>query len=380
MSDPQRNGVSRRAVLLSGGAALAAASAPALGENATNARSPRQGGSLAQSDVTLREGTNIASAASPDGRWIAFDLLGILWVVSAEAGVARRLTDDFGDIAQPDWSPDGETLCFQSYRSGNFHIWTIRPDGSGLQQWTGGPHDCREPRFSPDGRWLAFSSDRSGGRYAIHALDLATGETRVVSTGNTQDSEPAWVIGRRALLGDEVARSLAPVRAPCAELRARRSAAGRRRSPAPHRGRRRRADDHRRRRRLYTAGAAGAFCRPQRPKAVELRRDRAFRSAPSAALVARRGLCRAEPRRLLLRRELRVRRPTFFVARYARRKQIEPPYSADALGLTTANPCASASFASRPAPIFSKPVSCTMVVGGVGAAGVMLTPASFKRR
>lgn len=191
MSDPQHGGVSRRDVILAGGATLAAAGAPALGEIAQEPGG--RPGPLAKREITLTEGTNVAAVVSPDGERIAFDLLGVLWVVGARGGVARRLTDDFGDIAQPDWSPDGETLCFQSYRDGNFHVWTIRADGSEPRQWTSGPFDHREMRFSPDGQRLAFASDRSGARYAIHVLDLSTGEIAALpGERHWQESEPSW--------------------------------------------------------------------------------------------------------------------------------------------------------------------------------------------
>src|SRR5689334_13238637 len=70
--------------------------------------------------VTVTEGTNIAAAVSPDGKTVAFDLYGQLWLVGIEGGAARRLTDDLHEIAQPDWAPDSASLIFQSYRDGNF--------------------------------------------------------------------------------------------------------------------------------------------------------------------------------------------------------------------------------------------------------------------
>ena len=78
--------------------------------------------------VTLEEGTNIAAALSPDGTTLAIDLLGSLWVMPVVAGTAARITDELGDARQPAWSPDGSALTFQSYRDGNWHVWTIAPD------------------------------------------------------------------------------------------------------------------------------------------------------------------------------------------------------------------------------------------------------------
>jgi len=141
--------------------------------------------------VTVTEGTNIAAAASPDGKTIAFDLFGGLWLVGIDGGPAHRLTGDFDEVAQPDWAPNGKSLVFQSYRDGNFHLWSIDAEGSNLRQLTTGPYDCREPRYSPNGLQIAYSSDATG-RYAIHVLDVTSGKSRVLTSSATQESEPAW--------------------------------------------------------------------------------------------------------------------------------------------------------------------------------------------
>ncbi|GAA3801593.1 amidohydrolase family protein [Sphaerisporangium flaviroseum] len=176
---------SRRAVLAGTGAALAGAFIPA---TATNARADdaRGGGG-----TSVASGTDFAVALSPDGRMLALDMLGVLWICSASGGTARRLTSDLYDIAQPDWSPDGYTIVFQSYREGVFDLWTIRPDGSAIRRLTTGPFDHREPRYSPDGRTIAYSSD-AGGRYGIHLLDVATGASRVLTDTSAEEYEPAW--------------------------------------------------------------------------------------------------------------------------------------------------------------------------------------------
>jgi len=180
--------INRREALAAGGIGLlAAGSAGSLAQDRPGA--PAAG---RENLVTVEECTNIALALSPDGKRIAFDLLGILWTMPVEGGPLKRLTGDFDDLAQPDWSPDGNRIVFQSYRSGNFHIWSVAADGGDMRQHTDGPFDDREPRWSPDGRTIAFASDRAEGRYVIHLLDVATGRVSAFSKGNTNDSEPCW--------------------------------------------------------------------------------------------------------------------------------------------------------------------------------------------
>ncbi len=141
--------------------------------------------------VEIREGTNICATVSPDRRAVVIDLLGMLWLVPLDGGPARPLTGELSDATQPDWSPDGGTIAFQSYRDGNYHLWLVDRDGGNLRRLTSGPYDHREPRFSPDGRRIAFSSDR-GGSYGIYTLDLATGAVTPWTDSGDEEGAPAW--------------------------------------------------------------------------------------------------------------------------------------------------------------------------------------------
>ena len=142
-------------------------------------------------EVTLNEGTNMASALSPDQKTLAIDLLGQLWLLPVEGGIAKSLTDPLGDARQPAWSPDGRFLAFQAYWDGNWHIYTIHRDGTNLQQRTSGPFDHREPHWSPDGRHIAFSSDRDG-TYDIWALDTANSQLKQQTEAPANEYAPAW--------------------------------------------------------------------------------------------------------------------------------------------------------------------------------------------
>ncbi len=184
----------RRALQLGGGAAaVGAVQLPALPTEAAEAADASTG-----RQAVLTEGTNLMASVSPDGKWLAFDLVTAIWVTPATGGTSRRLTDDLQDATRPRWSPDGRSIVFQSYRDGNFHLWSIRPDGSGLRQLTSGRYDHREPHFTPDGRSIVFSSDRGGfgdggntaGSYGIHRLDIGTGAIVALTDETSEEAEP----------------------------------------------------------------------------------------------------------------------------------------------------------------------------------------------
>src|ERR1051325_5469286 len=92
-------------------------------------------------DVTVREGTSMSVAISPDGRTIAADMQGSIWTMPATGGAMKRITDVFNDARQPMWSPDGRTITYFAYRDGGYDIWAINPDGSNQRKLTGGAFD-----------------------------------------------------------------------------------------------------------------------------------------------------------------------------------------------------------------------------------------------
>ena len=62
----------------------------------------------------------------------------------------------------PDFSPDGSQIIFESTRDGNFAIYAIRIDGSGLRKLTNGEVNDSQARWSSDGGQIVFISDRDG--------------------------------------------------------------------------------------------------------------------------------------------------------------------------------------------------------------------------
>ena len=143
--------------------------------------------------VTVTEGTNVNVTVSPDHKTIIMDLQETLWSLPIAGGTAKRLTDPFLEPARPDWSPKGDLVAFQSFKGGTFHIWLMKPDGTGVRQLTEGHADDRDPRFSPDGKRVAFSSDRAfKGNYDIWVADVESGKLTQWTSSPADEFEPAW--------------------------------------------------------------------------------------------------------------------------------------------------------------------------------------------
>jgi Tol biopolymer transport system component len=100
----------------------------------------------------------------------------------------------------PAWSPVDDWILFTSAIEGEYDIYKIRSDGTGLAQLTRSAGNDAHPKWSPDGRWIAFASGRSG--FKDETPGMSDGEIYVMSadgrevrklTENTfEDGTPGW--------------------------------------------------------------------------------------------------------------------------------------------------------------------------------------------
>src|SRR6185436_19910287 len=102
---------------------------------------------------------------SPDGKRIAFTIGDVnfdlnkvitqIYVMPAEGGGMKQLTNGATSATAPRWSPDGKRIA---YITGG-QIWTMEPDGDNKDQVTKISTNAAAPVWSPDGKWLAFTSE-----------------------------------------------------------------------------------------------------------------------------------------------------------------------------------------------------------------------------
>lgn len=130
-----------------------------------------QGAVVRQVALDLTEGSWMDLDVSPDGRTIAFTLLGDIYTMPIAGGTPRRIAEGLAWEVQPRFSPDGTRIAFTSDRGGGDNIWTMNADGSNKQQVT--KEEFRllnQPSWSPDGKYIAAKKHFTTGR------SLGTGE------------------------------------------------------------------------------------------------------------------------------------------------------------------------------------------------------------
>ncbi|HLE22345.1 MAG TPA: S9 family peptidase, partial [Vicinamibacteria bacterium] len=176
---------------------------------------------------------------SPDSLWIAYsvetanleedDTETRIWMVPAAGGEPIPMTSEGSSASRPRWSPDGRYLAFLSDRNDQeTQVWTLFRQGGDPVQRTEVVQGVSSFDWSPDGRrmvlvikdaspeeleesdddeeektpkpWvidrLQFKEDYVGyldhRRTHLYVLDVETGEQAQITSGDYDDTEPAW--------------------------------------------------------------------------------------------------------------------------------------------------------------------------------------------
>jgi TolB protein len=163
-----------------------------------------------------RQGTDYADPQwSPDGDTIALAILksgetrrsfdSSIALIDADGGNLRRLTRRRGaDELNPNWSPDGTRIAFEVNRLFDVRqsdIWLMNADGSGKRRITATRVYETYPVFSPDGTRIAFASDRDNRRlskerlgrgFELYTMALDGSGIVRVTTNRRPDLFPDW--------------------------------------------------------------------------------------------------------------------------------------------------------------------------------------------
>ncbi|MBK8246744.1 MAG: PD40 domain-containing protein [Gemmatimonadetes bacterium] len=108
------------------------------------------------------------SSASPDGRRLAFQAVGRVWVMDLPNGTPRRVTPA-GFVPfeyAPAWSPDGQWLAFTSWEDTvSAHLWKVSAAGGTPQQLTRVAGEYIHPSFKQDGSEIVLARGAGESRH-----------------------------------------------------------------------------------------------------------------------------------------------------------------------------------------------------------------------
>ncbi|MFN5822837.1 MAG: amidohydrolase, partial [Sphingomonadales bacterium] len=130
--------------------------------------------------IAVDEGTWMNVDVSPDGKSVAFDLLGDIYVMPISGGTPNRIAEGLAYETQPRFSADGKRIAFTSDRGGGDNIWVMNVDGSDKRQLT--KEDFRllnQASWSPNGQFIAakkhFTTQRSLGTGEVWLYHISGG-------------------------------------------------------------------------------------------------------------------------------------------------------------------------------------------------------------
>jgi len=133
---------------------------------------------------------------------VRFHRLALVLLCTAAAGPAQAAPETAAPVrlthivnSYPSASGDGASIVFQSNRTGRFQVYVMKADGGAVRQLTNLGDDQGGPSFSPDGRRILFAAwrdDAAGGGCDVYLMNADGGDIRRLTTDGTDNSHPHW--------------------------------------------------------------------------------------------------------------------------------------------------------------------------------------------
>ena len=115
-------------------------------------------------EVTSGPNNNGFPSMAPDGKRFVYRSFGPegdgLKIMNVETKAVTMLTKGYDNF--PLWSPRGDLIMFSRAAQGDYEIYTIKPDGSGVKRLTFARGNDAHMAWSPDGEHIVFATSRLG--------------------------------------------------------------------------------------------------------------------------------------------------------------------------------------------------------------------------
>ncbi|MEO7157671.1 MAG: hypothetical protein ABI039_08925, partial [Vicinamibacterales bacterium] len=115
-------------------------------------------------ELTSGANNNAFPSMAPDGRRFVYRSFGAtdngLRIMDIPTARVTTLVSGYDNF--PLWSPRGDLIMFSRQAEGDYEIYTVKPDGSGLKQLTHARGNDAHMGWSPDGEHIVFASTRMG--------------------------------------------------------------------------------------------------------------------------------------------------------------------------------------------------------------------------
>ena len=151
--------------------------------------------------MILANDSKVVFGSNQNGYWDLYQL-------DLTQGAQTRLTDSLTYDGEPEWSPDGQWVVYETYTGDGLDIFIKQTSATDQEPipLTEEPSLDTAPSWSPGGRKVAFVSDRTGDQEVWLAdLDNSTNRYQNLSRlSGSQENNPAWSPNGRYLAFDSL--------------------------------------------------------------------------------------------------------------------------------------------------------------------------------
>jgi len=137
------------------------------------------------SSSTLAANTKIIFDTNRDGNFNVYTM-------SPDGTGLTQLTNNSATDDSPNWSPDGSKIVFSSARDGNLEIYTMNSDGSSQTRLTNASGTDTAPAWSPDGTKIAFISYRDNSSGELYVMNSDGSSQTRLTNDSSIDAFPSW--------------------------------------------------------------------------------------------------------------------------------------------------------------------------------------------